>query len=679
MLLLVGLTLSATLVDNGSARTQAVQPWSVNGPVDALLVSGHTLYVGGQFTQITPRTGPLLAVSSSTGTPLRAFPSLVGNGVYAITGDGKGGWFVGGDFRRIGGVACTNLAHVTAGMAVDPHFCPRPNASVFSLALDGSTLYAGGLFSLVAGTRRPYLAAIDAGNGRLTSWVPPAIDGGVDAFALRNGVIYLLGPFETVGGKHRFSLAAVDIRTRKVTGWNPKAPPYGGHGDPSVRSIAATATAIYVGGIFDTIGGKKQSGLAALNPTTGKATSFSTRGDPWSVEALTVAGGRLYAGGFTHSGGYLQAYAVATGKALSWTPPVDNSGVASLAVAGSRVYVGGARLQAFDAATGARLPWSPPAPNQRVFALAVSGRTVVAGGSFTGAGGAFRDGIAAIDLRTGQPTNWHPNVLSLSATTSVDAIAVSHSTVYLGGDFDRVGGKTRHLVAAVAAKTGAVMPWAPTIAGDQVLAIAASGRNVFIGGFDVGTAYDIAGRTIWNSPPTGTVASVNDIVAAGGTVYIGGTFSVIGGKSREGLAALDARNGSATAWNPRLRATDGDASVNAFAPAGRTMYVGGSFDFAGAAKRRSLAAFDRVTGKWTAWAPKPGIVTTYALAATASAVYVGGDGGAEAFDPRTGAQLDWHPVLASTQSNSLVHAIAVVGSTVYVGDDGGLEVFPAVR
>ncbi len=677
---MAGLILSAALVESGGARTRAaVQPWSVNGPVDALLVSGHTLYVGGQFSQITPRTGPLLAVTASKGTPRPAFPSLVGTGVYAIAGDGNGGWFVGGDFRQIGGVPCANLAHVTAALAVDRRFCPRPNAPVFALVLDGPTLYAGGGFGLVSGAPRRYLAAIDAANGRPTSWVAPAIDGAVDALTLRNGIVYLLGPFETVGGKKRFSLAAVDLGTRKVTGWNPKAPPYGGHGDPSVRSIAATANAIYVGGIFDGIGGKKQAGLAALDPTIGRATSFSVSGDPWSVEALTVAGGRLYAGGFTHSGGYLRSYDAATGKPSSWRPPVDSGGVASLAVGGTRIYVGGARLQAFSTVSGVRVPWLPPAPNQRVFALAASSRTVVAGGTFTGAGGVFRSGIAAIDLRTGQPTDWHPTVFSLGAPTEIDAIAVSGRNVYLGGGFDRVGAKTRHLVAAVDAETGAVTPWAPTIGGDQVLAIAHSGRNVYIGGFDVGAAFDTAGHAIWNAPPTGTVASVNEIVPTGGTVYVGGTFSVIGGKTREGLAALEARNGSAAAWDPRLRATDGDASVNALAKLGRTMYVGGSFDFAGGAKRRSLAAFDRLTGKWTSWAPKSTVLTTYALAATPAAVYVGGDGGAEAFDPQTGARLDWHPALASGRSTPLVHAIAVVGSTVFMGDDSGLEVSPAAR
>jgi len=41
-------------------------------------------------------------------------------------------------------------------------------------------------------------------------------------------------------------------------------------------------------------------------------------------------------------------------------------------------------------------------------------------------------------------------------------------------------------------------------------------------------------------------------VAAGGTVYAGGSFTAIGGQPRNRLAALDAATGTATAWDPNV-------------------------------------------------------------------------------------------------------------------------------
>ena len=609
---------------------------------------------------------------------MAAFPSMGSGSVSALIADGKGGWFVGGRFDRIGGVACANLAHVTAAMAVDHAFCPRPDQGVDALALSGSMLCVGGEFARIGGSRRSWLAAVDTATGRVSPW-KPVLDGPVERMAVRNETVYVLGDFGTAGGKPRFSLAAIDASTGAVTGWNPHAP-QGSHGQALVDSIAAGPRAIYVGGLFERIGGKTIAGLAALDPTTGKATAFAPAGSPWTVEALAVVGGRLYAGGFTHTGGYLAAYDAATGKAAPWRPHADAGGIDSLTVGGSRVYVGGARLQAFDARTGRLVAWKPPPPNQRVQALAFSGRTVAAGGQFTGAGGVTRDGIAAMDLGTGGLTSWQPRLTgSTGLQPEITALARSGSTVYLGGDFARAGSKPRIEVAAVDATTGQVTSWAPQLTADnQVLAIATGGSNVYFGGFGVASSYDSSGKLNWNSPPGGISASVNAIAVAGGSVYLGGGFDVIGGATRHALVAVDARNGSTTSWNPRVSESDGDEEVSALALSGSTLYVGGSFDTAGGAKRKLMAAFDTRSGKVTSWAPKAGpMLDVFAFAATPKAIYAGGDGGALAFDPKTGATLPWHPALSGGGSFSepYVHALAVAGSTVYVGDEAGLETF----
>ncbi|WP_298627954.1 PQQ-binding-like beta-propeller repeat protein [uncultured Legionella sp.] len=65
---------------------------------------------------------------------------------------------------------------------------------------------------------------------------------------------------------------------------------------------------------------------------------------------------------------------------------------------------------------------------------------------------------------------------------------------------------------------------------------------------------------------------VKTLLVSGGTVYVGGTFTSIGGEVRNRIAALDAVTGSLTAWNPNA-----NEQVNALAASGSTVYAGGVF------------------------------------------------------------------------------------------------------
>ena len=83
--------------------------------------------------------------------------------------------------------------------------------------------------------------------------------------------------------------------------------------------------------------------------------------------------------------------------------------------------------------------------NGRVEQIVVSGDTAYLVGQFTsmrpygdaaGTGEVTRNRAAAIDLSTGALLPWNPN-----ANNTVQTLAVSGSTVYLGGLFSTVGGK----------------------------------------------------------------------------------------------------------------------------------------------------------------------------------------------------------------------------------------------
>src|SRR5262245_30594305 len=91
--------------------------------------------------------------------------------------------------------------------------------------------------------------------------------------------------------------------------------------------------------------------------------------------------------------------------------------------------------------------WNP-GTNGNVNAVEASGSTVYVGGYFSNAGGQTRHRIAAIDAVTGAATAWDPSV-DTGPATSVNDIAISGTTVYIGGFFTSVGGQPRVDIAAL--------------------------------------------------------------------------------------------------------------------------------------------------------------------------------------------------------------------------------------
>ena len=348
-------------------------------------------------------------------------------------------------------------------------------------------------------------------------------------------------------------------------------------------------------------------------------------------------------GGFTTIGGQarngLAALDAGTGAATAWNPNPDGYWVGALAVLGNTVYVGGdfatvggaTHLGAVAITTSGEVtttPYDAQVPGT-VSAVAVdgSGRVVVVG-IFLQAGSLKRSNIARFNADGTLDTGWNPN-----ADGHVSALAVADDTVYVGGYFTTIGGQARNHIAALDATTGAATVWNPNAVGG----VGALG-----------------------------VSWVGALAVLGDTVYAGGNFTAIGGQARNGLAALDATTGAATAWNPN---PDG-GSISVLAASGDTVYVGGYFTNIGGQARNHIAALDATTGAATAWNPNP---NGYApvLAVSGDSVYVGGSfttiGGQTrnniaALDATTGAATAWNPA-----ADGGVSALAVAGDTVYAG------------
>jgi len=266
--------------------------------------------------------------------------------------------------------------------------------------------------------------------------------------------------------------------------------------------------------------------------------------------------------------------------------------------------------------------------------------------------------------------------LTWQANDRVEAITVVGHVAYIGGRFTSImapgtgpGGAPRNHAAAIDLDTNTLLPWNPNTNG-TVQAIAVAKSTVYLGGSftQVGGAGHsriaavnaTSGALVagWNATAN---AQVMTLRAAKGLVYAGGYFTTVNGAARNHLVAL---NGTTGAVDTGFAATaDGNVLASTIANGGTRLVIGGSFAHVGSSAQSNIASLDLTTGAPAAWShhtPYPVI----ALAADANGVYVAGAGSGgnfAGFAPSSGNLL-WQ---GGTNGN--VQAIAVVGGVVYPG------------
>ena len=389
--------------DERRAPLQTAPPASAivtDGYITDLARRGDTIYVRGDFTRIGRFTGSGLPLDPTTGTRTEA-PALDGQVSVAVA-DGSGGWFVGGNTASAAGHRFDGVLHIAPDGTPDPAFAPRVRGLVSALALDGDTLYVGGLFDSVDDSERRNLAAIDTTTGDVTPFLASRPDR-VTELVVTDGRLY-------VGDG---SLVAVDPTTgARDEGFVAALP-------GEVRALAAgpDGTRLYVGG----------GGLVALDTDTGDVdATFAPTTAPFGqlggvVHTILPSGGRVYVGGgFGTLGGRpgpLVSLDPGTGTGdPAFNPAVadlgdgSDRGVFDLGVVGDDLWVGGlfdsvggspaTNLAAVDQATGARAAKALEHLDAQVNAVEPSGARLYVGGQFFMAGSVRARGTAALDAAT---------------------------------------------------------------------------------------------------------------------------------------------------------------------------------------------------------------------------------------------------------------------------------------
>lgn len=264
---------------------------TVNGSVEAVVVRGDQVFLGGIFSNVGGqfRLG-LAEVTRATGA-VTSWTGGANSSVTAMVGFGQT-LYCAGNFTMLGGQARAGVGAVDMTTGLATPFDPGFNGTVNVMRIEDDILYVGGDFTQVGANARSRLAAFDLATGALLPW-GPSVDDEVTALAVDGGDVFLGGSFANVGGQPRSRLAAVDVAAGQVQPWDPGV---SGGGPVTIEAIEAEGPRVWIGGLFGAIGGQTRQNLAEIDRATGLATSWNP-GPNAIVSTMRRFGRRLAIGG----------------------------------------------------------------------------------------------------------------------------------------------------------------------------------------------------------------------------------------------------------------------------------------------------------------------------------------------------------------------------------------------
>lgn len=380
-----------------SADPVDTTPQIVDGRVRAMAtVDGVTIAVG-KFTTVRENDGTQFArhnivAFNSAGEVSTAFdPQFNGSELFDVIPSGDGSSvYVAGSFSTVNGAARPRVVRLAVHTgALDSTFKPKGiNNRVSSLILSNGVLYAGGLFTRVAGADRTMLVALDPTTGADTGRAALAITGtwnggvtGIERMTIRPDGSRLVfhGNFRYVDGQYRPQIAMVDLTGPSVTldSWQ-------------TLGFAKTCSSTFETYIYDV--------------------DSSPDGTYFVVVATGAYSGGPSAGTLCDAASRFEWGRTGPNQQPTWVEYSGGDTFTAVQVTGKAVYVGG------------HFRWmNNPYASDR-----------------SGVGAVSRKGLAALDPRNGLPLSWNPGrdrgwgVWGFNATT--DGLWIGHDTVHVAGE-----------------------------------------------------------------------------------------------------------------------------------------------------------------------------------------------------------------------------------------------------
>lgn len=575
----------------GTLKSQELDSnlWVTNSTVYITKLSStqDTLYLGGQFTYLGPRTGPGVVIDKNADTVDKGWPKFDGT-VYNAISDGSGGWYVSGHFHHVGKFDRLGLVHIKADRNVDENFRPAMKSYAGAMVMNGTSLYVSAgqqlrVFNTMDGSDLPWKAMVR---------------GTVNTLAISDSTVFLAGDFKEIyidGNSTktltRNNIAAFDLSGKILTNWDANI-------SGIVHSLGIKDNILYAGGNFTRVNrDSSRNNIAAFDIISSKATPWKADVFGGGIRTIAIHNSLIYVGGdFTHVNksirNRLAAIDINTGKETSWDPNIGGT-INTLTISGEVVYVGGdfsrinnsnehSNLAGFNITSGMPTYWNPKTNgNVNIIASGLN-NSIFIGGTFVSAGGVRRNGMASINLRTGRATSFNPNMGPFKDLNVYD-IAIKNNVVYAAGRFSKVNGNVDRTGLAAFNLDGKVTLWDPKVIIDNsaVIRLLFIGDTLYIGGGfqNVGkvprhnlAAFNIITGELTSWDPNPDLA-IQNLVAQDSLLFVTGYFTKVNGNiPRDGFAVFNKTNGKIASWNPNV-----NGKITAVGVEDSLLYLSGLF------------------------------------------------------------------------------------------------------
>ncbi len=321
--------------------------------------------------------------------------------------------------------------------------------------------------------------------------------------------------------------------------------------DRAVFTIEADGDNIYVGGDFRNAGGLDAVKMARWDGSQWHSLSSDISDDGHYVTDIAIIGGDVYACGTFTSLSNVPANRVARWDGSQWHAmgAGSPSGLFALAVVDGELYAGG--FNWFSRWDGAA--WQTVAtlgPSQRINSIYPYGTDLYVAGNFSTIGG-----LSIIDLARWNGTVWSAvdNPLGNACTSQVNEVLATGSNLFVCGEFlSEIGDP--ELLRNVAVWNGSDLVAlglgvhrTETYPCDEAWANAVvefEGERVFGGWWETAGGQPIPYLARWDGSEWAPIGSgVNNAVTAllahNGKLYVGGSFTMAGGKLSNHFGIFD--------------------------------------------------------------------------------------------------------------------------------------------